>query len=479
MKDERGRRQVPPGGEPYTDETRVLPRVRPGSRRQPGAHGPAGVRLRPRRSLWSRVKLALLIALAVFVAGVGLLYWQVSSLAGAIVVGDERNNAPIASPLLGANVLLVGVDEREGFPGEGVRGDTLILARLDAPGRWASLLSIPRDTETGVADLGLTKINVAYGQGYARAEELYGPGVTPQEGGMALAAETVEQFLQLDRRGMSVDFMATVNFAGFEGVIDALGGITVDVPRYIRDDAYPTEDFGVMTVEFQPGSQRMDGETALIYARTRHGDSDFGRAERQQQVIRAILKEFQGKSWIGKAFAVPALLRAVGGEEGARPVVTTMPINRPDVLLGLLSLAGSVDPDALGQFRLGPDELAFENGSNLVWDEAAVQGVLDRWQRPPSEAAEAATVQVLNGTDVAGLARQVTLDLEQAGFTILVPGNAPALVERTTVYNPRAKPATARRLARVLDAMVVDGPPPEGVVSEADLVVVLGPDAAP
>jgi LCP family protein required for cell wall assembly len=466
----RGRRgQAPQGGEPYTGETRVMPRAR----------GGAGVRVRPRRSLWGRVKLALLLALAAVVVVAGLLYWQVSSLAGAIVVGDERNNAPIASPLLGANVLIVGVDEREGFPGEGVRGDTLILARLDAPGRWASLLSIPRDTETGVADIGPTKINVAYGQGYARAEELYGPGTTPQEGGMALAADTVEDFLQLDQRGMSVDFMATINFAGFEGVIDALGGVTIDVPRYIRDDEYPTEDFGVTTVEFQPGPQRMDGRTALIYARTRHADSDFGRAERQQQVIRAILKEFQAKGWFGQTVAVPALLRAVGGEGGVRPVVTTMPIDRPDVLLGLLSLAGSVDPDALGQFRLGPDQLAYENGSNLVWDPAAVQGVLDQWQRPPSEAAEAATVQVLNGTEVAGLARQVTLDLEQAGFTILVPGNAPALVERTTVYSPNGKRATARRLARVLNAVVVDGPPPDGIASEADLIVVLGPDAGP
>jgi hypothetical protein len=223
----------------------------------------------------------------------------------------------------------------------------------------------------------------------------------------------------------------------------------------------------------------MDGATALIYARTRHADSDFGRAERQQQVIRAILKEFQARGWAGRALAVPALLRAVGGEEGAPPVVTTLPIDRIDVLLGLIGLAGGVDPDAIGQFRLGPNELAYENGSNLVWDAAAVQVVLDAWQRPPSEAAEAATVQVLNGTEVAGLARQVTLDLEAAGFRILVPGNAPALVERTVIYNPNGKPATARRLAQALDGEVVDGPPPDGVYSEADLVVLLGPDAAP
>lgn len=468
------RRHAPPGGEAYTDETYVMPRAG-----RPAAPVGGAYRRRARRSIWGRVRLALLLLLVAALVGAGVLYWQISSLAGAIVVADVRNNPPIASPLLGANVLIIGVDEREGFPGEGVRGDTLILARLDAAGRWASLLSIPRDTETAVADIGPTKINVAYGQGYARAEELYGAGTTPQAGGMALAADTVEEFLQLGGRGMSVDFMATVNFAGFAGVIDALGGISVDVPRYIRDDEYPTPDFGTMVVEFQPGPQRMDGATALIYARTRHADSDFGRAERQQQVIRAILKEFQAKGWLARAVAVPALLRAVGGEEGARPVVTTMPIDRIDVLLGLISLAGSVEPDAIGQFRLGPNELQAENGSNLIWDPGAVQALLDQWVRPPSEAAEAATVQVFNGTEVSGLARSVTLDLEQAGFTILLPANAPALIERTTIFNPGGKPATARRLARTLGGTVVDGAPPEGIFSEADIVVVLGPDAAP
>jgi LCP family protein required for cell wall assembly len=465
------RRPVPPGGEPYTDETVVMRRQRP----------PASAQQRPARArggFWRRLRLALLLALAAAFVGAGLLYWQVSSLAAAITVADVRNNPPIASPLLGANVLVIGVDERADHPEEGVRGDTLLLARLDAAGRWASLLSIPRDTQVEIPGVGITKINVAYGQGFARAQELYGPSATPQQGGMALGAETVEQFLQLRQRGQSVDFVATVNFDGFASLIDALGGITVNVPAYILDEEYPTEDFGIMRVEFQPGPQRMDGATALIYARTRHADSDFGRAERQQQVVRAILTEFQSKGWLGRALAMPGLLRAIGGEEGARPIVTTMPIDRIDVLFGLLGLAGSVNPDSMGQFRLGPDELAYEEGSNLVWDEAAVQALVDKWQRPPSEAAENATVQVFNGTETTGLARGVALDLEQAGFRVLVPDNAPALYERTTVYDRTGNPATSRRVARTLGAEVVSGAPPDGIFSEADIVVVLGANAA-
>lgn len=470
MTNQREGRPLFEGGEAYTDKTVALPR--------PG--GP-GQRAAPRRrsAFWGRVRLALLIAIAALLVVVGLFYWQVHSLARAITVRDVRSNPPLATPLLGANLLIIGVDERPGYPQEGVRGDTLLLARLDAGRGWVSLLSIPRDTQVEVPGVGITKINVAYAQGHAQATERYGPEVTPQEGGMALAATTVEEFLDLRQRGMRVDFIATVNFAGFEGIVDALGGVTIDVPRYILDEEYPTEDFGTMRVEFQPGPQRMDGKTALIYARTRHADSDFGRAQRQQQVVRAVLEELRARGGLGRVLALPGLLRAVRGQEGATPpVVTTLPVDRLDTLLGLMALAGTVDPAELGQFQLGPEQLQYENGSNLVFEPTAVQALLDQWQRPPSEAAERARVQVFNGTDVPGLARSVSLELERAGFTVLVPDNAPFTVERTVVYNPSGHPATSRRVARTLGAELVRGPLPAGLTSEAEVVVVLGPDAA-
>ncbi len=318
--------------------------------------------------IWRRVRLGLGLAVAAALVGLALLYWQVHQLAAAITVGEVRPNPTLATPLVGANVLLIGVDARADHPEEGVRSDTLILARLDAAGRWVSLLSIPRDSQVELLDIGTTKVNVAYGQGYARAEELYGPSTSPEQGGMALAAQTVEQLLNLRRHGMRVDYTAQVNFDGFAEVIDALGGISVDVPTAIVDDEYPTPDFGTMRVEFAPGPQRMDGARALIYARTRHADSDFGRAERQQQVLRAILHEFQAKSWPGQVAAVPALLGAVAGEDGATPPVqTTMPIDRIDVLLGLISLAGGLNPDEVGQLRISPEVVGMsENGSNLI-----------------------------------------------------------------------------------------------------------------
>lgn len=487
-------RRPPQPGRPYTGETLVMPkRERGNPPRSPASPDdppfPPGVpparrpAARPvRRRIWPRVRLALLALLALFVLGVGLFYWQVHTVAQAIVVPEVRNNPSLASPLiLGANVLLVGVDERPDNPQEGVRSDTLMLLHLDAAGRWASMLSIPRDTQVELDGIGTTKINTAYYQGYLRAEDFYGSGVSPRQGGMAFAAQTVEDFLMLRQRGLRVDYVAQINFAGFAGVIDALGGITIDVPRLIIDEEYPTEDFQTMRVEFQPGPQRMDGKTALIYARTRHADSDFGRAERQQQVIRAIVEELRAKGWAGRVAALPGVLRSVQGQEGAEPpLVTTFPIDRPDVLLGLIGLAAGVDPASINQVRLSPETAPVaEIGTNLVWEPAGVRALVDQFLTKPTEAAEQAVVQVFNGTQSSGLAGRISGELDAVGFRIITADNAPpGEYPRTIVYDRNNKPRTSRRVADTLNAERVVGPPPAEIASNADIVVVVGADKA-
>jgi polyisoprenyl-teichoic acid--peptidoglycan teichoic acid transferase len=450
---------------PATGTTILIPRreERRTSQRQPRRPLPA------RRSVWGRVRLAVLATLALLVVALVLVYLQVAALAGALVVDDVRPGPVIASPLTGANLLLVGVDERPDHPEEGVRSDTLIVVHLDSAGRRVSLLSIPRDTRVDIRDLGASKINNAYGYGYANAQALYGESATAQQGGMALAAETVEQFL-----GLPIHYTAQINFAGFAGIVDALGGVTIDVPRYIRDDAYPTPDFGVTTIEFQPGPQRMDGERALIYARTRHADSDFGRAERQQQVIKAIVDEARARGPLGQALLLGPLREALGGA-----VATTLPFARPDALIGLGWLASGLDPDAIGRYAISPQSVPNfrEEGSDLIWDPEGVRAAVAEFLAPPNEAAESARVQVLNGTGVTGLARKVSGELELSGFVLLPAGDAPGVAERTVVYDISGKPATARRLAQLFGADVHRGPP-EGVATEADVVLVLGANAA-
>ncbi len=459
-----------PAGTAYTGETIAMPRRREDQPR-PAPRAPQPVR---RRSTWRLVRRVLLGLLVLGLVGLGVLYIQIHSVASQIVVRDVRPNPPIASPLLGGtNLLIVGVDERPDHPEEGVRSDTLIVLHLDPNVRWASMLSIPRDTRATIPSLRESKINTAYGQGNATAETLYGPGATPHEGGMALVAQTVEQLLQLPQRGQRIDAIAQINFDGFAGLIDALGGISIDVPRAIVDDEYPTPDFGITRIEFQPGVQQMDGQRALIYARTRHSDSDFGRAERQQQVLRAIAAKIRERGTLGQVLLAPKLLGSVDGT-----VETTLPIARLDTLAGLIWIASGLSPDQIGQTRLSPETAPNyrEEGSDLIWDPNDVRAVVDAFLTRPSEAAEQATVQVLNGTESSGLAGRVSLELDQAGFTMTPAGNAPATDAATTiVYDVTGKPRTSQRLARLLKAELRQGAPP-GVTTEADIVVIAGSD---
>jgi LCP family protein required for cell wall assembly len=173
------------------------------------------------------------------------------------------------------NIVILGVDAR---PGQGylTRTDTVMLLNI-TPGRLrVSLLSIPRDVFIYVPEYGEQRINTINVLG---EEEAHGAGPA------LVKASFKESF------GVTVNNYVRLDFNGFVDLIDAVGGIDVNVPKLIIDYDYPTSDAGTMTVRFDPGWQHMDGERALEYARTRHQDGDYQRAERQQQVVDALIKK--------------------------------------------------------------------------------------------------------------------------------------------------------------------------------------------
>jgi LCP family protein required for cell wall assembly len=101
--------------------------------------------------------------------------------------------------------------------------------------------------------------------------------------GPKLAMQTVQYNL-----GIRVHDYVAVDFRAFETLVDAIGGIDIDVPYNIADPQYPDMYYGYDPFYLRAGHQHLDGKIALKYARTRHGDSDFQRAQRQQQVLYAI-----------------------------------------------------------------------------------------------------------------------------------------------------------------------------------------------
>ena len=194
-------------------------------------------------------------------------------------------------------LLLMGVDGRTADFNTFGRADTLMLLAIDFGMPAAHLLSIARDlwiTVPGYASY--LPVEGRVNLGYALGDKYGYPGGNP-----AFQVFTVSQAL-----GVRVDRYAVVNFTAFEKIIDALGGLDVTMQVALRDPLYPLGPDNTMVLEIPAGDVHLDGRTALMYARTRHADSDFGRMRRQQKILMAAREKLLSPAVI---FAVPALLQ--------------------------------------------------------------------------------------------------------------------------------------------------------------------------
>ena len=172
------------------------------------------------------------------------------------------------------NLLLMGIDRRPNQTGLGYRTDTMMLISFDPNSKQLGILSIPRDLYVHIPGYAEPqRINTALALG-----ELQGPGK-----GATLAMQTVQGTL-----GMGVNAYVIVDFVAVTKLVDAIGGIDIDVPEPIADYQFPDNYNGYDPLIIKAGLQHMDGNTAQKYARTRHGDNDFERAHRQQLVLFAI-----------------------------------------------------------------------------------------------------------------------------------------------------------------------------------------------
>lgn len=170
---------------------------------------------------------------------------------------DNLNPADRLS--LKKNIIVMGVDERSDDVG---RSDTLFVVMFDSKTKAASLLSVPRDTRVRIEGHGWDKINHAYAYG-----------------GQKLTQKTVEELL-----GIKVNNYVMVDFKGFEGLVDAIGGIDIDVEK----DMYYHDTWDGFTVDLKKGRQHLNGKTAIQYVRFRDEEGDIGRIRRQQHFLMAV-----------------------------------------------------------------------------------------------------------------------------------------------------------------------------------------------
>lgn len=194
------------------------------------------------------------------------------------------------------NILLLGSDRR---PGESwqTRSDAIMVVRLDPARQRIALLSLPRDLVVSIPGYGYARINAA--TVYGESDPYFG-------GGMELARATVSELL-----GLPIHHVVRADFNAFIAAIDAIGGVDVVVEQELYDPAYPTMDYGYMVAHFLPGPYHMDGETALIYSRMRHMDSNYARNRRQQQVLVAAFQRVREQNLIGQVEMLANLTTAL------------------------------------------------------------------------------------------------------------------------------------------------------------------------
>jgi len=178
------------------------------------------------------------------------------------------------------SILFIGIDDSEsrkyGEDGANSRSDALMVATLNDKDKSIKLVSIPRDTYVYIDDVGYkTRINHAHAYG--------GPKST---------IKAVENLLEIP-----IDYYVRMDFYAFMDVVDALGGIELDVPYAISEK---NADDVNHAINLQPGLQELNGEEALAFARTRKKDNDIERGKRQQEIMKALLKKSASASSVLK-----------------------------------------------------------------------------------------------------------------------------------------------------------------------------------
>ena len=202
------------------------------------------------------------------------------------------NLAPSDRLSLKKNIVVLGVDERAEEHDVG-RSDTLFVVMFDTNTKNASLLSIPRDTRVRIPKHGWDKINHAYAYG-----------------GRELTQKTVEELL-----GLHINNYVMVDFKGFKGLVDAIGGVDINVEK----DMYYRDSWDGFTIDIKKGMQHMDGETAIQYVRYRDEEGDIGRIRRQQHFLMAVYEKISSADML---LHIPGLAQQLNAM-----IKTDVPIN--------------------------------------------------------------------------------------------------------------------------------------------------------
>ena len=444
----------------------------------------------PKRSGWATFRTALgwafvaLLVIAGSAAG-GAYLWFHQSVAAVVastpdvkVAAKRLDIAPAGQP---ATALVIGYDKRATeAKGDPSRSDTIMLVRADPDTKSVSLLSFPRDLSVKIYCPGRTtfsaRINAAF-----------------SECGTKGTLETVRKLT-----GLPINYLITVNFRGFHQLVDALGGVWIDVDRrYFNNRG---GDFGYAAINLFPGYQRLGGYQALDFVRYRHTDSDLYRVARQQLFLRAFKDQIRASAG---PLDLPRVIKTI-----TRNVEVGVGGNAEldgKTVLRYALFAYSLPPGHFFQSKL--EGIEETSSFDLLVPQENIRKAVQEFSHPdvesPKKATQVAlnekpkrvvdqapparqtTITVLNGNGVAGSAGTASYLLSQRAYQIVYPpdgknANAPNWnYFQTRIHYDKSQAgaaAAARKVATLFGTEDVKpvNPVIKGLSTGAMLTVIVG-----
>ena len=467
----------------------------PGRRRAPRPGGRAG--------LLAARTISALLSLVVLV-GSGVAWATYNTFSTSIATGGDLP-APGASDTpdidgVDQNILLVGNDSRAGATPEELKAlateddggatntDTMILLHVPADGSRATLISFPRDSYVQIPGYGGGRINSAYSAAYEAAIAQGATEVAAESAGLQLTAATISGLT-----GLTIDHYLQINLLGFYRISNALGGVDV----CLKNRMGPATEYGQTGDGFDSGfengqfvrsysgidlpagvTKNVAGTQALAFVRQRHGlpHGDLDRVARQRYFLGAVFREASQAGTLLNPFKLNSLLSAVSSS-----LLKDQSLNLLDLAAQLQNLAsGNIigatmvttgDERIDGQDVLGVDPVAVKAQMRaLVTDPTVSASPTAPTSTPPTVAAAAVSVQVLNGSGVGGAASTASTFLQGLGMTVVGTGDAgPTAV--TTVLYPAGQEAAANTVAATVPGATVTVDPTATAVT-----LVLGAD---
>ncbi|MCC6643589.1 LCP family protein [Candidatus Peregrinibacteria bacterium] len=386
------------------------------------------------------------------------------------------------------NFLLVGTGGAE-HDGSNLT-DTIIVASLDQESKTVKMLSLPRDLYIDDKETGGQRINKVYDTYLVKYKN------SPKA--MEKLGELITSLTD-----MPIHYYVKIDFDGFVKIVDAMGGVTVDVEHSIYDPNYPLgETDKYTTFKIDAGVQNLDGETALKFARSRKTTSDFDRAYRQQQLLSAIKEKAISLDILTNPTKIQSLYNSV-----ADSIETNLSVTE---IIELAKISKDIDKNAI-QSRVITDDYTscggllytpvreYFGGAAVLLPAGEEYDEINKFSDNyfNSKGTLNHEIQVLNGTKTANLALTVLNRLSRDCLNVVYYGNASdRTLEKSVIYYNTDLPEESAEnqkkivsdnippeiaiIKKIFDAPVIEGIPPEYLESEkranSKIVIEMGAD---